>query len=77
MIVAPPGSPPALNDIVRQINEELTARDNPKGPVRLPAFDVADLPSASRFRSGVARLSTGEIVSSDGAVWRYADGSAV
>lgn len=68
-IAAPPGSPPALIEVARQINEELARRDNPTRPVRLPFIATADLPAAADFKNCVALTDGNAIVTSDGTGW--------
>lgn len=74
MIAAPPGSPVVVLDVVRQVNEALARIENPKKPVRLPVFALADLPDPAQFKNSVALLDTSELVTSDGVAWLLYDG---
>lgn len=62
----------------REVQAELDRLENPRRPVRLPEFAaVADLPSASRYRAGVAFVAAiNMVVVSDGTAWRRLDTGA-
>ncbi len=81
-VTIPRDAPPWAQTMVDDVNRDIEGvRGKSPRPFRLPVFTTTNLPDAATYVNCVACVSNGSsnqrIVVSDGAVWRYASGSAV